>query len=85
MEEQIAIINGLSPTEQQGLGSICVNLDQGVPKDVLRNLLIKELIVKTSNGHYEVASFWVHYAWCQWCSRQEEQEETEPSNDYGQS
>jgi len=72
LEEQVAIIDALPPLEQDALSYVCTGLDGEVPPELLRNLMQKGLILKRPSGRYDAVSYWVHYAWCEWCSRQEE-------------
>jgi hypothetical protein len=69
LEHQVAIIDALSQPEKDGLGNVCIGFDQGVPKEVLKSLQSKGLVVRTSDGRHDVVSYWVHFAWCQWCSQ----------------
>jgi hypothetical protein len=71
LDEQIAMIDALPPPEREGFGLVCTNMDKEVPPDILRALLRKGLIIKVPGYGYDVVSYWVHYAWCEWCCRQE--------------
>ena len=73
LDEQIAIIDKLPEEERDGLGCVCANLDEDVPPEIIRSLMRKGLVVKRRD-RYDVASYWVHYAWCEWCSRNAEGE-----------
>jgi hypothetical protein len=72
LKEQVDLIDALPEAERNGLGNVCIGFDREVPKKILKSLQSRGLIVRKTDGRYEVVSHWVHFAWCRWCSRREE-------------
>lgn len=68
---QIRAIDNLNKVEKRWFDLICINQGDKTPRLIAESLIQKRLVRKVPGG-YDVASYFVHMAWCKHCSNGEE-------------